>query len=32
MNLETTAKQAQKLGEDEYVPMVRQDVTEREII
>jgi hypothetical protein len=32
MNIETTARQAQKLGEDEYVPMGRQDVTEREII
>tara|TARA_R110000823_G_scaffold273974_2_gene392949 strand:- start:63 stop:458 length:396 start_codon:yes stop_codon:yes gene_type:complete len=32
MNIETTAKQAQKLGEDEYVPMGRQDVAEREII
>ena len=32
MNIETTASQAQKLGEDEYVPMGRQEVTEREII
>lgn len=31
-NIETTAKQAQKLGEDEYVPMGRNQVTEREII
>ena len=32
MNIETTAKQAQQLGEEEYVPMGRQAVTEREII
>ena len=32
LNIDTTAKQAQALGEDEYVPMGRQEVTEREII
>jgi len=32
MNIDSTAKQAQKLGEEEYVPMGRQQVTEREII
>lgn len=32
LNISTTAKQAQKLGEDEYVPMGRKQVTEREII
>ena len=31
-NIETTANQAQSLGEDEYVPMGRQAVAEREII
>lgn len=31
-NLNTTNSQAQKLGEDEYVPMGRQAVTERELI
>ncbi len=31
-NLDTTANQAQALGEDEYVPMGRNAVTEREII
>lgn len=31
-NIDTTAKQAQTLGEDEYVPMGRNAVTEREII
>lgn len=32
MNIDTTGKQAQKLGEEEYVPMGRESVTEREII
>lgn len=32
LNISTTAKQAQKLGEEEYVPMGRQQITEREII
>lgn len=32
MNIDTTGRQAQKLGEDEYVPMGRESVTEREII
>lgn len=31
-NIETTNNQAQALGEDEYVPMGRKAVTEREII
>jgi len=31
-NLDTTAKQAQTLGEEEYVPLGRQAVAEREII
>ena len=31
-NLNTTNTQAQALGEDEYVPMGRQAVTERELI
>lgn len=31
-NLNTTNSQAQKLGEDEYVPMGREQVTERELI
>lgn len=31
-NIDTTAKQAQTLGEDEYVPMGRKNVAEREII
>ena len=31
-NIDTTAKQAQSLGEDEYVPMGRTNVAEREII
>lgn len=32
LNIDTTAKQAQTLGEEEYVPMGRQAVAEREII
>lgn len=32
LNIDTTRKQAQSLGEEEYVPMGRQNVTEREII
>lgn len=32
MNISTTAEQAQKLGENEYVPMGRENVTEREIV
>lgn len=32
LNIDTTAKQAQTLGEDEYVPMGRTSVAEREII
>ena len=31
-NIDTTAKQAQSLGEDEYVPRGRSNVAEREII
>ena len=31
-NIDTTAKQAQTLGEDEYVPMGKKSVVEREII
>ena len=31
-NIETTRKQAQSLGEEEYVPMDRKNVAEREII
>lgn len=31
-NLNTTNSQAQKLGEEEYVPMGREKVTERELI
>ena len=31
-NIDTTATQAQSLGEDEYVPLGRQSVAEREII
>ena len=31
-NIETTNKQAQLLGEDEYVPQGRSKVTERELI
>ena len=31
-NIDTTANQAQSLGEDEYVPMGRKAVAEREII
>ena len=31
-NIDATAKQAQALGEDEYVPMGRKTVAEREII
>ena len=32
LNINTTAEQAQKLGESEYVPLGREQVTEREII
>lgn len=32
LNISTTAKQAQKLGEEEYIPKGHQQVTEREII
>jgi hypothetical protein len=32
LNIDATAKQAQALGEDEYVPMGKTSVTEREII
>lgn len=32
LNIDTTAKQAQTLGEEEYVPMGRKQVAEREII
>ena len=32
LNIDSTAKQAQALGEEEYVPMGRQNVAEREII
>ena len=32
LNIDATASQAQKLGESEYVPMGREQVTEREII
>lgn len=31
-NIDATQQNAQKLGEDEYVPMGRQNVVEREII
>ncbi len=31
-NLDTTTKQAQELGDNEYVPLGRKSVTEREII
>ena len=31
-NIDATAKQAQSLGEDEYIPMGHKNVTEREII
>ena len=32
LNIDATAKQAQTLGEEEYVPMGRSQVAEREII
>lgn len=32
LNIDATAKQAQALGEDEYVPQGRESVAEREII
>ena len=32
LNIDATTKQAQSLGEEEYIPMGRDKVTEREII